>query len=161
MPFTEPQVFPRLEPGEPSFFTTVSAHSDARFVPGNRVDILLNGDQTFPPILRAIRNARRSITFAQYFYAKGPIADDIAHALAERCLHGVKVHVLLDSFGASGIPGELVSDMKSSGCEVEWFRRIKLLQFLTPWEVFAHTTIAIIAGSSSWMGCSDSPAALG
>jgi cardiolipin synthase len=35
------------------------------------VDLLLNGDQIFPAILAAIRSARTTITYAQYFYESG------------------------------------------------------------------------------------------
>ena len=135
---TEPRISPPLELGQRSFLASVGAHTDARFTGGNRVEILLDGDGTFPRILSAIRGARRSITFGQYFYDTGPIADDVANALAERCAHGVKAHVLLDSVGAGGIRSELVSHMRDSGCEVEWVRRVKALQLLTPWELLAY-----------------------
>jgi cardiolipin synthase len=38
---------------------------------GNRVDTLLNGDEIFPAMLEAIRNARRTITFETYIYWSG------------------------------------------------------------------------------------------
>jgi hypothetical protein len=37
-------------------------------VAGNRVDVLLNGDEIFPSMLAAIRGAQTSITFASYIY---------------------------------------------------------------------------------------------
>ena len=35
---------------------------------GNKTDVLLNGDEIFPAMLLAIRNARRTITFETYIY---------------------------------------------------------------------------------------------
>jgi hypothetical protein len=67
-----PRISPGLDLGDRAFLASVAAHSDARFVGGNRIDVLLDGDGTFPRILAAIRAARRSITFAQYFYDEGP-----------------------------------------------------------------------------------------
>jgi hypothetical protein len=52
--------FPELEPGSLHFFATLAAHTDTRFLTGNRVEILLDGDGTFPLLLEAIRNARRT-----------------------------------------------------------------------------------------------------
>mgnify|MGYP006207585551 CR=1 FL=1 len=52
----------------------------APILDGNRVDVLLNGEQTFPAMLEAIRGAKRSITYAQYLYQDGAIAE---HAHAE------------------------------------------------------------------------------
>ena len=121
---------PELAPTDPAFLATLAAHTDARFVGGNRIDILLNGDETFPEMLRAIAGARRTITFEEYFYEDGQIAADVANAIAERCAHGVKAHVLLDAFGASKIHRDLIANMKQSGCEVEWFGGIKPVQIL-------------------------------
>ncbi len=149
--------FPAVAPGDPAFLPTLSAHTDARFVAGNRIDVLLNGDETFPAMLRAIAGARRTITFEEYFYEKGQIADDVANAIAERCAHGVKAHILLDGFGASGIRHELVANMRRSGCEVEWFGGLKPIQFLLPWKLLSynnrnHRRIVVIDGTTGFTG---------
>ena len=148
---------PDLRLGEPSFFPTIEAHTDAPIVNGNRVDILLNGDETFPAMLQAIRNAKSTIDFAEYFYENGPIAYDFAEAFAERCRAGITANILLDSYGASDMPGEIPAIMKQAGCNVEFFRRIKILQFITPWELFrynnrSHRRILVIDGRTGFTG---------
>jgi len=40
---------PDITLGEPSFFPTIEAHTDAPIVGGNRVDILLNATKPSPP----------------------------------------------------------------------------------------------------------------
>jgi hypothetical protein len=52
---------------------------------GNRIDVLLNGDETFPAMLREIKTAKRTITFSQYLYEDGALARQFAGAFAERC----------------------------------------------------------------------------
>jgi cardiolipin synthase len=156
-PMQAPERLPALRAGDPAFYATVSAHTGATFVPGNRVDVLLNGDGTFPTLLAAIRAAERSITFAQYFFADGPIAEEVAGALAERCAAGVKGHVLLDAFGANAIPGALVTRMRDAGCEVEWFRPLSLFRFLTPWSLLrynnrSHRRIVVVDGRVGFTG---------
>jgi cardiolipin synthase len=113
---------PPLALGEPSFFPTLEAYAGAPIVGGNAVEFLLNGEQIFPSMVEAINGAQRTITYAQYFYADGPVARDVAEALADRCRHGVGVNVLLDSFGALGMPAEYAELMKRSGCHVAYFR---------------------------------------
>ena len=49
----------------------MEAYTNATVSAGNRVELLLNGDQIFPAQLEAIRSARRTITYAQYFYEDG------------------------------------------------------------------------------------------
>ena len=113
---------PEVALGEPSFFPTLEAYASAPIVGGNRVDLLLNGEQTFPAQLEAIRGATRSISYAQYFYEDGPVSRDIAEALAERCRAGVGVNVLLDAFGTLGMPAQFLDEMKNAGCHVASFR---------------------------------------
>ena len=51
-----------------------------------------------------IRQAKTTITFANFVYEKGDIARDMAETLAERCRAGVGVNVLLDAVGSNGMP---------------------------------------------------------
>jgi cardiolipin synthase len=118
---------PEVTLGEASFFPTLEAYASAPIVGGNSVEFLLNGEQTFPAQLAAIRSAQKTITYAQYFYEDGPVSRDIADALAERCRAGVGVNVLLDAFGTLGMPGEYVDVMKEAGCHVERFRPLHRL----------------------------------
>jgi len=95
--------------GEPSFFPTLEAYAGAPIVGGNAVQVLLNGEEIFPALVEAINSAQRTITYAQYFYEDGPVARDVAEALAERCRAGVGVNVLLDGFGTLAMPAVATS----------------------------------------------------
>jgi cardiolipin synthase len=113
---------PAMALGEPSFFPTLEAYTAAPIVGGNAVEVLLNGEQIFPAVLDAVRAARRTITYAQYYWEDGPVAQDLAEAIAERCRAGVGGNILLDSFGALAMPTEHVDLMKRAGCHVAFFR---------------------------------------
>ena len=117
---------PNIVLGEPSFYPTLAAHTDAAIIAGNRVELLLNGDQIFPAMLQAIRSAQKSVTYAQYLYEDGAIAHELAEAFAERCRAGVQVKILLDALGANTIPKDIPDLWKTSGCQIEWFRPIKV-----------------------------------
>jgi len=148
---------PSIVLGEPSFYPTLAAHTDASIIAGNRVELLLNGDQIFPAMLQAIRSARKSITYAQYLYEDGAIAYEIAEAFAERCRAGVQVKILLDSLGGGNIAKDIPDLWKKSGCQLEWFERIKVFQFVTPWELLnynhrSHRRILVIDGKIGFTG---------
>jgi cardiolipin synthase A/B len=113
---------PTLDIKQPAFAATLGAYTGTTVVGGNRVEILLNGDEIFPTKLALIRKARRTINYAQYVFEDGGPAQDIAEALAERCRAGIRVNVLLDSVGALAMPAELREDMTRAGCRVENFR---------------------------------------
>jgi len=122
---------PSLAASDPSFLLTLEAYTTAA-LDGNTVDLLLNGDQIFPAALAAIRGARETITYAQYFYEEGAIGLEVAEALAERCRAGVRVHILLDGFGTLYIPGSYREAMKTAGCEVSTFRPLSPMVLLWP-----------------------------
>jgi cardiolipin synthase len=119
---------PALTLGEPSFFPTLEAYTGSPILGGNRVDILLNGEAIFPAQIEAISAARRSITFATYWFEDGPVARALVDAFVERCRAGVRTHLLFDSFGSLGMPGEFGETLRQAGCRVVFFRPINPLK---------------------------------
>jgi cardiolipin synthase A/B len=116
---------PHLETRQPAFAATLGGYSGTPVVPGNRVEILLNGQEIFPTKLAMIRSARRTINYAQYVFESGKPAEEIAAALSERCRAGIQVNVLLDAVGALAMPGQLRTEMTEAGCRVETFRPLR------------------------------------
>lgn len=92
------------------------------FTTGNSIEAFRNGDEIFPPMLEAIRQAEHRIEFLTFVYWKGDIAERFVDALTERARAGVKVMSMLDGFGAHPMPEELVERLQRSGVEVRWFR---------------------------------------
>src|SRR5213592_1728477 len=80
---------PQITLGEATFFPTIEAHTDAPIVGGNRIELLLNGDGTFPVMLKDIKSAKSTITFMQYFVEPGEITREFSETFAERCRAGV------------------------------------------------------------------------
>ena len=152
---------PTLQLGEPSFFPTLEAYAGAPIVGGNRVELLLNGEHIFPSLVADIQSAHRTITYAQYYYEDGPVARDVAEALAERCRAGVGVNVLLDAFGSLYVPNEYLDRMRVSGCHVAWFRPLSQYVFRRYYKR-NHRRILVVDGrvghtggagvSRKWMG---------
>jgi cardiolipin synthase len=95
---------------------------------GNKVDTLLNGDEIFPAMLQAIREAKRTITFETYIYWSGQVGKEFAHALAERARAGVKVHILLDWVGSQKMDEAQLAEMAAAGVEI---RRYHALHWYT------------------------------
>jgi cardiolipin synthase len=118
---------PDLTISEPSFMPTLEALTGAAVTTGNEVDLLLNGDEIFPAQIAAIRAARDTITYAQYFYEDGPPAKQIAEALAERCRASIQVHILLDGFGTLAMPASYRELMERAGCQVATYRPVARL----------------------------------
>jgi cardiolipin synthase A/B len=147
---------PDISLSESTFFPTIEAHTDAPIIAGNRIDILLNGDETFPRMLGEIKKAKRTITFAQYLYEDGKIAHDFASAFAERCRAGVQGNILLDSHGTN-TPAEIPEMMREAGCNVQFFRRVEAPQVVFIWKLLRynyrnHRRVLVLDGRIGFTG---------
>jgi cardiolipin synthase len=137
--------------GAPTFIP--SALLVPGLTPGNRVDILENGDGYFPAMLAAIRAARSTITFEAYIFWSGKIGSSFRDALSERAARGVTVRVLLDAVGspARKLSPSDVEAMQRAGCNVAFFHRKK------PWSRGAldrrtHRRILVVDGRIGFTG---------
>jgi len=166
------QQIPEISLGESTFFPTIEAHTDAPITAGNRIDVLLNGDETFPIILRDIKAAKSTITFAQYLFEGGTLATEFAQAFAERCRAGIEADILLDDHGSGKTPAEIIALMRDAGCHVEFFRRVEVPAVIFPWKLLQynyrnHRRILVIDGrvgftggygiSDTWLGDGRTP----
>jgi cardiolipin synthase len=110
---------------DPRFQRTMSHLLGPPVVPGNRVTTLLNGDQSFPAMLEAIRSARHSITLEAYIFWPGTVGTTFAEALAERARAGVATHLILDGVGSQKLDDELIEGMRRAGVQVVTFRPLR------------------------------------
>jgi cardiolipin synthase len=89
---------------------------------GNKVTVLTNGDQIFPPMLAAIRGAKRRISFETYIYnSESAIAEEFTAALEEAARRGVKVNLVLDAVGSSSVSEAHLTRLRSAGAQVAQF----------------------------------------
>jgi hypothetical protein len=89
---------------EQEFPLMATMATGAHLGPGNRVEVMQNGDDTFPRLWEDLRSAQRSITLQLYYGAPGRMADRLTEILRDRAKAGVRVFVLYDAFGTVDIP---------------------------------------------------------
>ena len=92
---------------------------------GDSYEMLLNGDEVYPAMLDAIRNARRRVNFLTDIYSPGQAADQFTSALADAGRRGIEVNLVVDAFGASDIPDEHIEQLKSAGVSVGHYRPVR------------------------------------
>ncbi len=109
----------RYAVSDPQFLRTMSALVEPGVCASNHVTTLLNGDQIFPAMLHAIRQAQRSICLETYIYWSGEIGEAFTEALIERARSGVAVHVIIDWIGSRRINARLLNRMQAAGVQVE------------------------------------------
>ncbi|MEO7431363.1 MAG: cardiolipin synthase [Dokdonella sp.] len=110
---------------DPQFAREMDAMLGPDVLDGNAITALQNGDEIFPSMLKAIREASRSITFETYIYWSGEIGKQFADALKERARAGVPVHIMLDWAGSAKMDGSLLDELVDAGAEVEKYHPIR------------------------------------
>ena len=108
---------------DPQFRRSMDVLLGPPIVDGNKVQVLLNGDQIFPSMLEAIRGAQRTVTFETYIYWSETIGKEFSEALIERAKAGVKVHVMLDFIGSMKMDDTAMSAMKAAGIELQRYHK--------------------------------------
>jgi cardiolipin synthase len=136
---------------DPQFRRTMDRLMGPQFLPGNRVTALINGDETFPAMLAAIRSARQSIDLESYIFWSGEIATQFADALAERARAGVPVHVVVDWLGSKKIDDELVKRMRRAGVVVVKYRPLRWYT-LARFNNRTHRKLLIVDGRVGFTG---------
>ena len=107
------------------FATTIELYTGTHIDQGNWVDILLNGEGTYPPLWNDLAGAKRTITMQMYYSQPGAVADTVAKYLSERARAGVRVLLLLDAFGSGPLKKEWAKGLRDAGGELAWLRPIK------------------------------------
>lgn len=118
---------------------------------GNRVDLLQNGDQFFPAMLRDIAAARQSVHVETFIWWEGAVCDRIADALAAKARRGVEVRLLVDASGGRKMTERNRKLLVGSGVHVVDFHPFTVGN-LGRINNRDHRKIAIIDGRVAFIG---------
>ena len=149
---------------EPQFHTAMSYLLGPPLERGNVIVPLVNGNEIFPAMLRAISEAQHSICFETYIYASGSLGRRFAEALAERARSGVSVHVIVDFIGSFKMNREIQRFLKSAGVELvkyhplRWYTLSQLNNRTHRKLLIVDGRIGFIGGvgiSDEWLGTED------
>jgi cardiolipin synthase len=88
---------------------------------GNRVRLLNDGDEFFPALEQAIREARDHVHLLFYIWNDDATGRKFRDLLVERAKAGVEVRVLCDAFGAPRVGGAMMDPLRSAGGKVALF----------------------------------------
>jgi cardiolipin synthase len=119
--------------------------------PGNQFQLLENGDQFFPLLLRDIAAAKESVHVESYIWWKGEICSQIANALAAKARQGVEVRLLVDASGGHKMDKDLAKLMLDSGVRFTRFHPFSLSN-LGRMNNRDHRKQAIIDGRIGYIG---------
>ncbi|MDQ1815845.1 cardiolipin synthase [Massilia sp. CCM 9210] len=147
----ERQLHRLYDTGDPQFRRSMGVLLGPPILEGNHVDVLLNGDQIFPSMLKAIREAKHTITLETYIYWSESIGQEFTDALIERARAGVKVHVMLDFIGSMKMDIAALDKMKQAGVEVQRYHKPVWWKF-TRLNNRTHRKVLVVDGQVGFTG---------
>lgn len=133
------------------FRRVVSAMLGPSLLPGNRSEALVNGERIFPAMLKAIREARRTITFEMYIFAGGEVGEAFTAAFEERARAGVKIHFLYDALGSSKIDKKYLERLEKAGVEIAKYNPLRIYT-LAQMNNRTHRKLMVVDGRVGFTG---------
>ncbi|HEX2768075.1 MAG TPA: cardiolipin synthase ClsB [Geobacteraceae bacterium] len=125
----------------------------SRYIPGNQVTLLHNGEAYFPAIEAAFDRARLEIYLETYIYENDATGQRIADALKRAALRGVKVYMLIDGYGSKDLPRSMLDYLQAGGVNILIFR-----PKISPWTLRRerlrrmHRKIAVVDREIAFVG---------
>src|SRR5580765_2595053 len=95
-----------------------------QMVSGNTAELLENGDEIFPSMTKAIREARVSVNLETYIFQPDEAGRQFADAMIEAAGRGVEVRLLIDAVGSN--LGNLQIPLEQAGVKWRQYRPVRL-----------------------------------
>ena len=120
--------------------------------PGNRVEVLHSGDETYPRMLQAIEGARKSVGLVSYIFRNDEAGKSFHQALIQAQRRGVEVRVLIDGVGGGYFWSGTYNELRRAGVPIARF-----LHSYFPWRMpFVnlrnHRKVMVIDGRVGFTG---------
>lgn len=106
---------------DPSSAGALAELAEFEFAGGNRLELLIDGNQTFDAIIREIDGAKHSVYVQFYIVRDDGLGNRLLEAMARRAEAGVRVCFLYDSFGAREITRRVADAWRRRGIDMRPF----------------------------------------
>ena len=134
--------------------TPDTAAAGRRWIEGNRVTLLENGEQFFPRVFEAIREARREVIVETFILFEDKVGEQLHGALSAAARRGVKVDLMIDGFGSPSLSPGFIAGLIAAGVRVRVFdpgkrifgQRLNIFRRMHRKIVVVDATLAFVGG---------------
>ncbi len=92
-----------------------------RWIGGNQVRLLENGEEYYPAVFDAIRSARSEVILETFILFEDEIGNALHAVLIEAAQRGVRIDMLVDGFGSADLSARFVETLKQAGVRLRVF----------------------------------------
>ena len=118
----------------------------------NRVSILRNGEEKFPAVMEAIKNAQHHIHLEYYIFNDDSIGGPLSELLIKKAQEGVKVRIIVDGVGSLGLKRRYFKKMIAGGIDIHEFMPVLFPAFTSKINYRNHRKIIVIDGKIGFTG---------
>lgn len=118
----------------------------------NNVKLLINGENKFPELIKALKEAKDHIHLEYYIYEDDEIGKLIQSILIQKANEGINVRFIYDDYGSRSIRKTLVPEMQSKGIMAFPFFKIRFITFANRLNYRNHRKIIVIDGKTAFIG---------
>jgi len=136
----------------PGMYRAMQQLTESTMTDGNNVELLINGDATFDSILAGVARAEDYVLFQFYMFHDDGLGRRVKDALVKRARAGVRVYVLYDEVGSSGLGKTYVNDLRSAGVQVSAFKPTQGRQNRFQLNFRNHRKMVVVDGREGWVG---------
>ena len=124
-----------------------------KWIEGNDINLLENGEEFYPRVFGRIANARREVVLETFILFEDKVGLQLHEALVAAARRGVQVDVTVDGFGSPDLSPNFISTLCDAGVRLHVFepgkpvlgKRINLLRRM-------HRKIVVIDGEIAFVG---------
>ncbi len=132
--------------------TLLLNNSKALLTRYNKVEILNNGNETFPAIFTALCKARKYIHLEYYILEPGELLDRLIEILMAKAKAGVEVRIIYDDVGSWGLPKKYRQEMREAGIQIYPFLPVRFHKIANKANYRNHRKIIVIDGETAFVG---------
>ena len=119
---------------------------------GNKVKVLVNGEEKFPEVLKALEEAQHHIHIEYYIYENDDVGKQIENILIAKAKEGVQVRFIYDDFGSPSIDKKVEARLKEAGVEIYPFQKVLFYLLANRLNYRNHRKIIVIDGQTAFTG---------
>ncbi|NKE66760.1 cardiolipin synthase ClsB [Ramlibacter sp. RBP-2] len=124
-----------------------------RWIEGNDIRLLENGEEFFPRVFACIANAQREVVLETFILFEDKVGLQLHQALIAAARRGVQVDVTVDGFGSPDLSGRFIDSLAGAGVRMHVFdpgkrllgKRLNVLRRM-------HRKIVVVDGTVAFVG---------
>ncbi|MBF8221072.1 cardiolipin synthase [Halomonas sp. 328] len=122
------------------------------FLGGNRVELLIDGEQTFESLFAGIETAERYLLVQFYIVRADETGMALQARLIEKARQGVEVYFLYDEIGSYALPAHYLQALEEAGVRVHRFHSTRGPGNRFQLNFRNHRKIVVADGERAWVG---------